>query len=451
MLPEPPKNIRSSDSHIGLADFYAVPGSSQYMYMPTRELWPKESVDSILPLVPLGYKRNGKEVKLKPTVWLKQRRRVEQVTWVPGLPEIIEDRLLFDGGWKAHHGAHGLNLYRPPQLVDGDATKATPWIEHVRLLYPEDAEATIDWFAHRVQRPHEKINHALVLGGKPGIGKDWLLQALKLTVGPWNWHEVSPTDPMSPYTPFVKAVVLRMNEGHDLGDSGRADRFALYERTKTYAAAPPDVLACSDKYIRRFYVPNILGLVITTNHKTDGIHVEADDRRHLVAWSDRTKEEFPAEFWNERWGWLLQEGGAGHVAAFLAQRDLKAFDPCAVPRQTAAFFEIVNASTAPEDADIADALDDLDRPAVCSIGTLVATPRGASLDWMTDLRRRRSIPYRLERSGYVACKNPDAHDGLWRINGRRQSLYVRADLPPAARLQAARVFMLEQTKTTGTG
>ena len=46
-----------------------------------------------------------------------------------------------------------------------------------------------------------------------------------------------------------------MNEAHDLGD---VDRYALYEQVKVYAAAPPDVLRCNDKYIRQHYVPNCL-------------------------------------------------------------------------------------------------------------------------------------------------------------------------------------------------
>jgi hypothetical protein len=308
-LPSPPPGVRSADNHIGLDDFYAVPESHQFIYMPTRGHWPKESVDTILPPIQMPYKRNGKFVKLKPSAWLKQYRRVEQITWAPGLPEIIEDKLISDGGWKDRPGAHGLNLYQPPTIIRGDAAKATPWTEHLQTLYPEDAEDITNWCAHRVQYPGVKINHALVMGGGQGIGKDWLLQALKLTIGAWNFQEISPTDLLTPYNPFVRAVVLRMNEAHDLGESGRADRYGLYERVKIYAAAPPDVLACVDKYIRRHYVPNVLGLIITTNHKTDGVYLPSDDRRHLVAWSARTKEEFPKEFWNERWRWLLQEGG----------------------------------------------------------------------------------------------------------------------------------------------
>jgi len=33
-------------------------------------------------------------------------------------------------------------------------------------------------------------------------------------------------------------------------------------------------------------------VIITTNHKTDGIYLPADDRRHMVAWSNLTKDDF---------------------------------------------------------------------------------------------------------------------------------------------------------------
>jgi hypothetical protein len=445
-LPKPPANVRSADNHIGLEDFYAVPASHQFMYMPARDLWPKESVDSILPPVQMPYKHNGKFVKLKPSVWLKQYRRVEQITWAPGLPEIIEDRLISAGGWREHPGAHALNLYQPPTIVLGDATKATPWIEHLNLLYAEDSEEITDWLAHRLQFPGIKINYALGLGGPQGIGKDTLLEPIKEAVGPGNFHEISPTNLMDTYNPFAKAVILRMNEAHDLGDSGRADRYALYERIKTYAAAPPDMLHCVDKYIRRFYVPNVLGLVITTNHKTDGVYLPSDDRRHLMAWSNCVKEQFSAEYFTKLWHWLQHEGGHGHVAAYLMLRDLSRFDPCALPKQTTAFFDIVNASQSPEDAEIADALDELERPAICTLATIVKTECGAALEWLLDRKRRRSIPYRLERCGYIACRNPNAKDGLWVINGRRQTLYARVDLASEQRLAAAEDYALEQEK-----
>jgi hypothetical protein len=316
---------------------------------------------------------------------------------------------------------------------------------------PGDVDDIVNWLAHRVQHPGQKPNHALVLGGGQGIGKDMALQPVKMAVGPWNFQEISPTNLLEAFNPFVKAVVLRMNEAHDLGESERTNRYALYERVKVYAAAPPDVLRCNEKYIRQHYVPNVLGLIVTTNHKTDGVYLPSDDRRHFVAWSNRTKEEFTAQYFNERWGWLLREGGNEHVAAYLAQRDLSTFDPCALPRQTPAFFDIVNASQAPEDAELADVLDELEQPEICSLLAILTSPRGAALEWLLDRRHRRSIPHRMERCGYIALRNPQTEDGLWRIGGRRQTLYVKTNLTPKQQWQAARDYVLRMEKVAGSG
>ena len=331
--PIDPTQVRSKDDAICLADFYAVPWTHQFMFMPTRELWPAQSVDSILPPIPLPQKRNGNYVTLKPSAWLKQFRRIEQLSWVPGAPEIIKDRLIFDGGWRTHPGARCLNLYQPPLIDVGDASEAGPWLDHLELLYPDEAEHILNWLAHRLQRPGEKPNHALVLGGGQGIGKDTLLAPVKAAVGPWNFQEISPTNLLEQFNPFVKAVVLRMNEAHDLGGEGeRTNRFALYERVKSYAATPPEVLRCNEKHLRPYYVPNVLGLIVTTNHKSDGVYLPSDDRRHFIAWSQRSKEEFAAEYFSKLWKWLLYEEGNAHVAAFLLQRDVSGFDACALPR-----------------------------------------------------------------------------------------------------------------------
>ena len=84
------------------------------------------------------------------------------------------------------------NLYLPPTIEPGDAAKAGPWLDHVHKVYPDDAEHIVQWLAHRVQRPQEKINHALVLGGEQGIGKDTICEPVKRAVGPWNFEEASP-------------------------------------------------------------------------------------------------------------------------------------------------------------------------------------------------------------------------------------------------------------------
>src|SRR5262249_40458743 len=159
--------------------------------------------------------------------------------------------------------------------------------------------------------PQEKINHALVFGGKPGIGKDTLLEPVKAAVGSSNFAEISPQQAVGRFNGFLKSVILRVSEGRDLGET---DRFTFYEHMKTYTAAPPDVLRVDEKHLREHSVINCCGVIITTNYK-DGIYLPDNDRRHFVAWSELTQEDFNQAYWDDLHGWY-QNGGSAHVAAY---------------------------------------------------------------------------------------------------------------------------------------
>ena len=147
--------------------------------------------------------------------------------------------------------------------------------------------------------------------------------------------------------------ILRVSEARDLGE---VNRYSFYDHLKAIIAAPPDVLRVDEKHLREYAVPNVLGVAMTTNHKTDGIFLPADDRRHFVAWSDLTMEDFPEAYWNALWRWYLA-GGLDHVAAYLRTLDLSLFDPKAPPPKTDAFWAIVDAHHAPEASELADVLD----------------------------------------------------------------------------------------------
>ena len=298
---------------VNLSDFHAFMPMHTYVFAPTGDMWPARSINArISPIA----SANGKAVAASD--WLDRNRPVEQMAWAPGLPKVIPDRLISDGGWILRPGMNCFNLYRPPTIKRGDAHDVGRWLDHVHAVFGDDASHIVSWFAHRVQRPEEKINHALVLGGKQGIGKDTLLEPVKRAIGPWNFSEVSPKHMLGRFNGFARSVILRVSEARDLGD---VDRFAFYDHMKIYTAAPPDVICVDEKNVREYSVLNCCGVIITTNHKTDGIYLPADDRRHFVAWSDVTKEAFPPDYWNELWRWY-ESGGYGHVAAYLAERHL---------------------------------------------------------------------------------------------------------------------------------
>lgn len=421
-----------STGGITLSDFYAYLPQKSYLFVPTRDLWVQSGVNSSLPLV---------EGKFQPTEWLDRARPLHQMTWAPGEPMVIADKLVDKGGWVLKAGVNCFNLYRPPAPMQGDPSLATPWLDLLRFVYPNDWEHMVKWFAHRRQRPGEKINHALVLGGDPGIGKDSMLEPVKYAVGPWNFIEIKPANLMDEFNGWKKSVILRVSEARDMGDM---TRYALYDATKTLLATPPDVLRCNEKNLREHEVFNVIGVIFTTNHK-DGLYIDPKDRRHYIAYSERVRQDFREGYWPALWQWYIG-GGLGHVVAYLDSVDLTNFDPKADPPKTSAFWAMVNAGRAPEDADMADAIDRLGNPPAVTVDmvTNASADNVKFLGWLRDQRNNRAIPHRFEAADYVPILNPDAKaDGRWKVTGRRTPVYVRKALAESERITAARELCLK--------
>lgn len=436
-----------SDEGVNLTDFYAYMPAAKYIFAPSRELWPATSVNSRVPPQKLlddrgqpvkratGEGDKTETVYIAASQWLAKERAVEQMTWAPGEPMIVQDRLVSEGGWIKRAGCSCFNLYRPPIVAHGQAALAMRWVHHVHRVYPNDADHMIKWLAQRVQRPQDKINHALVLGGNQGIGKDTLLDPAKYAVGPWNCSEISPAQITGRFNGFLKSVIMRVSEARDLGE---VDRFGFYEHMKTYTAAPPDVLRVDEKNMREHAIFNVVGVIITTNHKANGIYLPADDRRHYVAWSDLSKEDFTEAYWKGLWDWY-DGGGRAHVAEYLRTLDLSGFNPKAPPPKTPAWHDIVNSNRAPEDAELADALDGIAWPDAVTLSAIVGSHSCAATfaAFLTDRKNSRQIPHRLEAVGYTAVYNESVKDGLWKALGKRQVIYAKKDLETRQRIAAA--------------
>jgi len=131
--PQPPPRMASFD------DFYAFLPQRKYWYLPARDLWPAETINSIL----------GKGAANS----LDNDKPTHAVTWAPGKPTIIKDLLIHKSGWVTKKGANTFNLYLPPKPIEGDADKAGPWRKHGELIWGEYAQHIERWLAYRVQAP----------------------------------------------------------------------------------------------------------------------------------------------------------------------------------------------------------------------------------------------------------------------------------------------------------
>ena len=282
-----------------------------YIFVPTREMWPASSVNSLLPRCRAEEERHpepGREREaetLKPSDWLDQHRPVEQMTWAPGEPLTVERQADRRG-----------RLVRAPRHHDVQpvppARRAARQLSQRRPLGRAGAADL-----SRRRRPHHHVLRAPhpaprdqdqsrdAARRRPGIGKDTILEPLKLGVGPWNFKEVSPQDIMSNYNDYMRCVVLRISEAHDLGD---INRYAFHDHMKTILAAPPDVIRVNGKYIPQHYVLNVAGVIYTTNNRFDGIYLPPNDRRTYVAWSEIRRRTSSDGFWTDFWAWYKAGG-----------------------------------------------------------------------------------------------------------------------------------------------
>jgi Bifunctional DNA primase/polymerase, N-terminal/Family of unknown function (DUF5906) len=412
------------EEEVLLTDFVAYLPQHLYIYIPTRETWPAASVNGKIPSV---------DKSLKANVWLDQNRHVEQMTWAPGQEMLVHNRLMADGGWFEKQGVSCFNNYRPPTIKPGDIAKANPWVRHVHNVFGDDAEHIIKWCAQRVQHPEVKINHALVLGSdKQGTGKDTMLEPVKRAIGPWNFGEVSPQQIFGRFNGFLKKVILRVNEARDLGD---VSRYQFYDHMKAFTASPPDVLRVDEKHLHEYSILNCVGVVITTNYKANGIYLPAEDRRHYVAWSDVSPEDFDKGYWDNLWRWY-DEGGYGHVASYLAGYDLSAFDPKEPPPKTQAFWDIVDSNRPPEDSELADALDQLGNPKATTIRHVANRASFEFASWLRDKRNAKVVSNRFKDCGYVSVGKPDRKDGYWKVAGVRMVVYCLSELSRSDQLSA---------------
>jgi hypothetical protein len=187
-------------------------------------------------------------------------------------------------------------------------------------------------FAYKLQHPNIKINHAILLGGDPGSGKDTLLAPLIRAIcgkGTRNLAMVNGKSFEGNFNYHFECEIMLLSE---IRADQSKDRRALENTLKPVIAAPPEYLPVNRKGLHPYDALNRI-LVIAMSNFRDAIALPADDRRWYVLWTyaapmnpDKAKK---------LWRWY-EQGGFEAIAAFLMQRDVSAFNPGAAPPMTEA-------------------------------------------------------------------------------------------------------------------
>jgi hypothetical protein len=252
----------------------------------------------------------------------KGARALVGLTYAPGESILCaRDGLVYGNRWRDA---------RPP-AVAGDAG---PWLAHVERMIPDARERAhvLDVMAFKVQNPNRKINHAVLHGGAPGVGKDTLWAPFLWAIGGdalVNVSLVRNEELTSQWGYALETEVMVINE---LRQAEAKDRRALENQLKPLIAAPPDMLPINRKGLHPYMALNRLFVLAYSNERV-AINLPTEDRRWFVIWSDAGRMS-PAESVG-LWSWY-KSGGMSCVAAWLHQRNVAAFNPGLPPMMTEA-------------------------------------------------------------------------------------------------------------------
>ena len=222
--PSPPSN----QPRLTLGDFWAYMLQHNYIFAPTGELWPAASVNSRIPPIIVGTNEKGEPIKIPASVWLDQRKPVEQMTWSPGEPTLIARPAHYRRRVDRPLRRYGVQLVSWTDDGVGDAAEAGPWLDHVKKIYPNDADHIVRWFAHACsdRREDQPCARAWRSAGHrqrhPAGAGQTRGRAMELL-------EVSPPQLLGRFNGFLKSVILRVSEARDLGE---VNRYPFYDHMK---------------------------------------------------------------------------------------------------------------------------------------------------------------------------------------------------------------------------
>lgn len=252
-------------------------------------------------------------------------RVVDSVTFEPGEAEIVVST----------EGATRFNLW-VPTWIEPAAGDVTLFLNHLSYIFDGDAIAIkffLQFTAHMLQKPQDKMAFAVLIIGGQGIGKSLLGEFLALLVGMENSAFIDMGMLTSQFNGFVLAShLIVVNEF--TSSASKATRAVL----KGLITSP--VLYCNQKGIAAVQIQNRSNLIMFSND-VDVAKLDSDDRRHFV-WNSAAVKREPA-YYTELYTWFGNEGKHA-VMEYLLNFDLSDFNPHAAPPKTASRAALIRES-----------------------------------------------------------------------------------------------------------
>lgn len=247
--------------------------------------------------------------------------KADNMAYIPGQPRITK--------W---NGMLVINMWKYEQHIKPIEGDPEPWLSHLSYLMDEnDSQHFLTWAAYTIQQQGIKINHALLIGGPPRIGKDTLLEPLKRALGSYNVSEPSAEELKENYTNYLHHTKLIVFQ-----ECQNFDKLNIENKLKPMLASPPNSLRVR-MFGQGFYeTPNLVHAVFMSNHR-NALKISRGDGRYYTIWCDVDKKE--EAYYVQLHNWLEAEGYA-IVVNYLMNYDVSKFNPKALP-PTNAYKELI--------------------------------------------------------------------------------------------------------------
>lgn len=223
------------------------------------------------------------------TWYVAQSNYLEVLDGTQYLP-MYDDRVL------TFNGQRVMNSFIPssiPDTADEISEEGQAIIDrikdHIRLLMgtDRDTEIILQWMAHNIQFPGEKILWAPVIQSCQGAGKSLMKYILLKCLAAPNIGIVLTTQVASTFNGWATNKAVNILEELKLAGHNRFDTANSLKPMIT-----DSVIQINEKNIKPFLSHNVTNYMCFTNYR-DALPIDEGDRRYYITFSPLTKEQLP--------------------------------------------------------------------------------------------------------------------------------------------------------------
>ncbi|MBV9499158.1 MAG: hypothetical protein JO138_07275 [Acidobacteriaceae bacterium] len=266
-----------------------------------------------------------------PVRWRECPERIELVkpVYEPGLPSPIceiDGRAYFNQ-WRGFAA----------EPKEGDISRLTKILDHVYEELPDEKRHFLRFHAYARQHPDQKIMHALMLiSRQQGIGKSLVGEIIGHGLwGEWNFSEVEHGHLDASFNSFLKYKKFILANEMLLSSSTAVDKRRDANLIKN--AITRDRVEINEKYIRQFFVRDVLCWMLTSNFD-DAVWLDREDDRRIHI--TRLKQTIPLSkalgeaFAADAKKWAQSKEGASAINYYFLNYPCDGFSAKAPPPTT---------------------------------------------------------------------------------------------------------------------